>query len=49
MQPDRWERCQGVYREAGANVTFGTYPGVGHVTNPLMVAVIVDFFRAYAD
>lgn len=49
MQPDRWERCQAVYREAGANVTFRTYPGVGHVTNPLMVAAIVDFFRTHAD
>jgi dienelactone hydrolase len=49
MQPDRWERCQAVYREAGANVTFTTYPDVGHVTNPLMVAVIIDFLRSHTD
>ena len=46
MQPDRWERCQALYREAGANVTFRTYENVGHFTDDRINAEIVDFFRA---
>jgi hypothetical protein len=33
MLPDRWERCQGIYRDAGANVRFKTYPGIEHTTD----------------
>jgi hypothetical protein len=45
MQPDRWEKCQSLYREAGATVTFRTYPCVGHETNERIDADIADFFR----
>jgi hypothetical protein len=45
MQPDRWEKCQSLYREAGATVTFRTYPCVGHDTNVEIQADIADFFR----
>jgi pimeloyl-ACP methyl ester carboxylesterase len=45
MQPDRWEKCQSLYREAGATVTFRTYPCVGHDTNERIHADIADFFR----
>jgi putative CocE/NonD family hydrolase len=46
MQPDRWERCQALYRDAGANVTFRTYENVGHFTDDRINAEIADFFRA---
>jgi hypothetical protein len=45
MQPDRWEKCQSLYREAGATVTFRTYPCIGHETNERIHADIADFFR----
>jgi dienelactone hydrolase len=45
MQPDRWERCQELYREAGATATFRTYSGVGHFTDEKVNGEIADFFR----
>lgn len=45
MQPGRWARCQAIYRDAGANVTFRTYPGVGHWTDGKINGEIADFFR----
>jgi hypothetical protein len=46
MQPDRWEACQAAYREAGADVTFRTYQGIGHGTNRAINSEIADFFQA---
>jgi hypothetical protein len=46
MQPDRWERCQEVYRASCATVTFRTYPGIGHGTNTRINNEIAEFFRA---
>jgi hypothetical protein len=45
MQPARWERCQAIYREAGANVTFVTWEHAGHFTDERMNAAIADWFR----
>ena len=45
MQPERWRRCQELYREAGANVDFRTYAGIGHKTNRTIHSEIADFFR----
>jgi hypothetical protein len=45
MQPDRWERCQQIYRDSGAAVTLRTYPGVGHETNRETNTEIIGFFR----
>jgi hypothetical protein len=45
MLPDRWERCQQLYRDAGAAVTFRTYAGIGHGTNGRIHAEIASFFR----
>jgi hypothetical protein len=33
MLPDRWERCEALYRRAGVSAVFKTYPNVGHWTN----------------
>ena len=46
MQPDRWTKCQDIYREAGARATFRTYPDIGHGTNTRINDEIVEFFRA---
>lgn len=45
MQPDRWERCQSVYRAAGANATFRTYDGIGHGTDGRIGLEITEFLR----
>jgi hypothetical protein len=47
MQPDRWEHCQRIYREAGANATFRTFEEVGHFTTREVNETIRDFFRAH--
>jgi hypothetical protein len=49
MQPDRWQRCQEVYREAGANAALRTYPGIGHGTNRRINEEIAEFFRAVIE
>ena len=46
MQPDRWRKAQALYRAAGANVQFRTYPGVGHGTNGAIHRELIEFFRA---
>ena len=45
MQPDRWEHCQRIYRDAGAAVEFRTYDGVGHFTTQKVNEEVRDFFR----
>jgi len=49
MQPDRWKKCQDVYRSSGATVTFRTYQGIGHGTDLRINIELVDFFRAIVD
>jgi hypothetical protein len=47
MLPDRWEKCQQLYREAGASasiVKFKTYPGICHESNEKINAEIANFF-----
>ena len=45
MQPDRWERCQAIYRETGANVAFRTFAHAGHFTDDPINDAIADWFR----
>lgn len=45
MQPDRWEQCQKQYLDAGANVVFRTYQGIGHATNGKIHAELAEFFQ----
>jgi hypothetical protein len=45
MQPDRWSKIQQIYKETGANVTFSTYPGVGHKVTPEIEDEIFRFFE----
>jgi len=33
MQPERWTKCQSIYKENNANVVFKTYENIGHGTN----------------
>ena len=47
MQPDRWENCQRLYRDAGAAVEFRTFDGVGHFTTRQVNEEIRDFFRRH--
>jgi hypothetical protein len=44
--PDRWNRVQDVYREAGAAVTFKTYAGVGHWTDGPINRELAAFFES---
>jgi hypothetical protein len=48
MLPDRWEKCQQLYREAGASLVSRTYAGVGHGTNGRMHAEMASFLRLSA-
>ena len=47
MQPDRWQTVQALYREAGANVTFRTYEGIGHGTNREINSEVTEFLRSH--
>lgn len=46
MQPDRWQRVQELYRQAGANAMFRTYAHMGHGTDRTINEEITEFFRA---
>jgi len=46
MQPDRWAAVQELYLASGANITFRTYPGMGHGTNGAINEEVAEFFRA---
>jgi pimeloyl-ACP methyl ester carboxylesterase len=48
MLPDRWERCQTLYRRAGAEATFKTYSNVGHWTNGAIHSDIAKFLAEVA-
>ena len=45
MIPDRWERSQSLYKAAGVNAEFKTYPGIGHEINEQVRQDLVNFFR----
>lgn len=45
MQPDRWDRCAGIYMEEGVNAVIMTIPGVGHAHPDSIKDEIVQFFR----
>lgn len=49
MQPDRWETGQAIYRDAGANVTFRTYEGIGHGTNRAINNDVAEFLRSHIE
>lgn len=46
MQPERWAAARAMYRASGANVTFRTYPGIGHGTDGVINTQVAEFFRA---
>lgn len=45
MQPARWDRCAGIYREEGVNAVISTVPGLGHAHPDSIKNDIVQFFR----
>jgi hypothetical protein len=45
MQPDRWDRCTGIYREQGVNAVIRTIPGLGHAHPDNIKDEIAQFFR----
>lgn len=45
MLPDRWNKCQELYRHAGAKATFTTYPQLSHGTSGRIHAEIANFLR----
>jgi len=45
MQPDRWVKCQEVYKENNANVVFHTYEDIGHGTNLDIHIDILNFVK----
>src|SRR3989337_2213556 len=49
MLPDRWARCQAVYRDTTDRVTFRTYKDVGHWTNEPIHRDIEAFFAMVID
>lgn len=47
--PDRWAAVERIYKEAGANAVFKTYPDIGHGTDGAMNKAVADFLRQYAN
>lgn len=45
MLPDRFSRCEAIYAENKVNVTFKTYPHIGHGTDRLIYTEVLAFFR----
>jgi hypothetical protein len=46
MQPDRWEKCQEIYKESSENIVFRTYEGIGHGTNLDIHIDILNFVKS---
>lgn len=44
MQPDRWLKCQEIYKNNATNATFRTYPNIGHETNKEVFTDVSNFF-----
>ncbi|MDF1570631.1 MAG: hypothetical protein P1P82_03335 [Bacteroidales bacterium] len=47
MQPARWERCAGIYREQEVDAVIRTIPGLGHAHPDSIKDEIVQFFREH--
>lgn len=45
MQPDRWAKCQEIYKENNVNVVFNTYENIGHGTNSNIHNEILNFIK----
>jgi len=45
MQPDRWTKCQNIYKENNVNVVFKTYENIGHGTNLKIHNDILSFVK----
>lgn len=45
MQPERWVKCQEIYKENSANVVFNTYANIGHGTNLKIHNDILSFVK----
>jgi hypothetical protein len=46
MQPERWAKCQSIYKENNVNVVFHTYENMGHGTNLKIHNDILNFVKA---
>lgn len=46
MQPERWVKCQSIYKENNVNVVFRTYENMGHGTNLKIHNDILNFVKA---
>ena len=44
MQPERWEKCQQIYKVEGINAKFRTYPEVGHWSTGEINLDVIMFF-----
>jgi hypothetical protein len=45
MQPDRWVKCQEIYKREMPNVSFKTYPNIGHETDQEVFMDVYTFFK----
>ena len=45
MQPERWAKCQEIYKANNANVVFRTYKNIGHGTNLKIHNDILSFIQ----
>lgn len=45
MQPDRWLKCQEIYKNEMINATFKTYPNIGHETDLEVFDNVSSFFQ----
>lgn len=44
MLPDRWNKCQAIHKNEKTNVTFKTYPNIGHETDMEVFRDVSMFF-----
>lgn len=47
MQPQRWEKCQQIYRDEGVNARFRTYEEVGHWSTGEINLEVIYFLKAH--
>lgn len=45
MLPDRFAKCEEIYRQNKANALFKTYPNIGHRTDRLIFSEVYAFFK----
>jgi hypothetical protein len=46
MQPERWAKCQSIYKDNNVNAVFHTYEDMGHGTNLKIHNDILNFIKA---